>query len=1158
MKKILGLDLGSTSIGWAFLLEDEETTHILRAGTHIVFASTKDVDEFTKGQKQTINEVRRAKRSARRNLQRYKIRRASLLKKLTELGLLPSMDSLKNLDKFELYGLRAKAIKEKLSPEELGRVFFHLNQRRGYKSNRKTDLKDNQKETDFVQHMADRSTILHEKFMTVGEYCNEQLQADPHFRIKDRIFLRADYVAEFNKIWETQKKYYPKILTDDNLRQIRDRIIYFQRRLKSAKHLVSMCQFEKDVRVCPRSSPYHQLRRVFQDVNNLRITRIADRKDISPKEMVDKRKKILPELEYKGSLTESKILTLLDLKRTEYKVNLAKDEKGQDSKALRGNRTKFQIQKALEESGWSDMSILEFDFTKEADTQPLYRLWHLLYSSEDPEKLMAKLKERYKFSDEQANALVHKVNLESDYSSLSVKATKKILPFLMEGKMYSEACDAAGYRHSDYLTTEENLKRELIDKLPLLKWNSLRNPAVEKILNHLINIVNAIIDDPELGRPDEIRVELARELQKNAQDRQYMTKRMAETTARHEDIISKLREQFPGRRVSRGDIEKYKLWEEFGCVSPYEPNKYIGITDLFDKSLYEVEHIIPKARLFDDSFANKTIASTKVNRAKGDMTAHDYMNSRSDQDRAAFKSCVDAYWTQHKIGKKKFEYLNMPQSEIPQDFINRQLNETAYITKKAMEILRQCCRDVRATSGTVTDYLRHIWGMNNILQELNWEHYEKLGRIKELVDEETGVIKKVIDKWSKRDDHRHHAVDAIVIAATKQSTVQRLNLLNQWYSDYKGKSRDMKESGPKIPPPASDFFDQAKNAIASVLVSFKAGKRVATKKKSKFRQHGGHTGWQQQWTPRGFLHKETIYGTIRQQRKVELNARFDRAADIINPVVREIVIARLAEHKNDPKKAFAKLDKNPIFFDETKSKPITIVSVFEEDYVVRVPLSVTFKEKNVVDIVDKAVREVISARLDQYGGKSREAFKDLENNPVWLNKEAGIVIKSVRMKIGGKALTPIHRDAETDKLKDFVFTQNNHHVAIYQDEEGNRFEEVVTLWDALDRKITGQEIIKRFDDKGRKLLISMQRNELYVFGLDPEKIDLSDPKNYPNISKRMYRVQKLATYNYCFRHHLATTLEDDSTMKTFHSHSEFHGAKINLTRVNRIQAYQTF
>ncbi len=368
----------------------------------------------------------------------------------------------------------------------------------------------------------------------------------------------------------------------------------------------------------------------------------------------------------------------------------------------------------------------------------------------------------------------------------------------------------------------------------------------------------------------------------------------------------------------------------------------------------------------------------------------------------------------------------------------------------------------------------------------------------------------------------------------------------------------MKESGPKIPLPASDFFDQSKNAIASVLVSFKAGKRVATKGKNKIHQHDGKTFLQEPWTPRGFLHKETIYGTIRQQRRVKLDTKFNQAADIINPVVREIVLARLIEYKNDPKKAFAKLDRNPIFFDEAKTKPITIVSIFEEEYVNRVPLSVTFKEKNVDDIVDKTVREVVSLRLQQFGNKSREAFKDLENNPVWLNKESGIAIKTVRMKVGAEELTPLHTDAETGKLKDFVFTRNNHHVAIYQDDEGNRFEEVVTLWDALNRRIAGMEIIKRFDDRGRKLLVSMQQNELFVFGLDPEQIDFSDPKNYPTISKQLYRVQKLATYNYCFRHHLATTLEDDSKMRTFRSHGEFHGAKIHITRMNRIQAYQTF
>ncbi len=1158
MKKILGLDLGSTSIGWAFLAEDENDVRILRAGSHIVFTSEEDVKEFSRGLKQTVNEGRRMKRSARRNLARYKIRRASLLKKLEEIGFLPSKDQLKNLDKYELFGLRAKGLKERLSPTELGRVFFHLNQRRGYKSNRKTDLKENQKETDYVQNINDLSALLHDRGITIGEYCFEKLQADPHFRIKDTIFLRKDYVDEFNRVWEFQKKFYPEILTEANLRQIRDRLIYFQRRLKSSKHLVSKCQFETDIRVCPRSSPFHQLRRIYQDVNNLRIVRRFDRTEPFAAEggllQNDMRTKLLNELESKGSLSAVAIRKLLNLSRNEYDINFPKKENGDDSTSLVGNKTKFQIRQALEETGWTDMSLLEFDYAKEPDSQPLYKLWHLLYSSEDPEKLKSKLEERYGFSDEQANALVTKVHLEQDYSALSVKATKKILPFLQEGKRYSDACALAGYRHSDYLTLEENEVRKLIDTLPLLKWNSLRNPAVEKILNHLINIVNGIIADPELGRPDEIRVELARELQKNASDRRYMTDANAEREKNHDRIRDRIREDVPWiTHPRRADIEKYKLWEEFGNVSPYEPNHKIAITDLFDKSLYEVEHIIPKARLFDDSFANKTIASTKLNRAKGDMCGFDYMKSRSDQDFAAFKACVDSHWANHKVGKKKFDYLLMPQNEI-QDFINRQLNETAYITKKAVEILAPVCRKVRVTSGTVTDYLRHIWGMNDILQQLNWEHYESLGRIKEIKDEESGKMKKVIDGWSKRDDHRHHAVDAIVIAATKQSMVQRLNTLNQEYKYYK----DMKESGPRIPPPSPDFRQKAQEAIASVLVSFKSGKRVATKSKNHIKQHGGKKTTQVTWTPRGFLHKETIYGKIKSQKRVKLDAKFDRAALITHPQIKEIVLARLAEFKNDPKKAFAKLDTNPIWFDKEQTRPITAVTIFDEDYVYKVPLNVSFKEKNVDDIIDHAVRDAVSERLKANGSKSREAFKDLENNPLWLNKEHGIQIKSVRIRARAKELTPLHTDSETGELKDFVFTRNNHHVAIYMDEEGKRYEEVVTFWEALNRKILGQEIIRRVDEQGRKLLVSLQQNELFAFGPDLKDLDLADPKNYPEISKKIYRVQKLSSMYYVFRHHLATTIPDDTRMVSIRSLPNFSGFKIFLNRQNRIQAYEEF
>jgi len=152
--------------------------------------------------------------------------------------------------------------------------------------------------------------------------------------------------------------------------------------------------------------------------------------------------------------------------------------------------------------------------------------------------------------------------LQSDYGSLSARAIHKILPFLKEGNTFDEACALVGYNHSSSSTKEERENRELKDKLELLPKNSLRNPIVEKILNQMVNVVNAIIRDERLGKPDEIRIELARELKKSADERKTMTEGINKATTENEKIRKILQSEFRIIKVTRNDIIRYKLWKE--------------------------------------------------------------------------------------------------------------------------------------------------------------------------------------------------------------------------------------------------------------------------------------------------------------------------------------------------------------------------------------------------------------------------------------------------------------------------------------------------------------------------------------------------------------------------------------------------------------------
>ena len=254
--------------------------------------------------------------------------------------------------------------------------------------------------------------------------------------------------------------------------------------------------------------------------------------------------------------------------------------------------------------------ILGFNSNEELDNQPYYKLWHLLYSFEGDNtptgngRLIQKMTELYGFEKEYATILAN-VSFQDDYGSLSAKAIHKILPHLKEGNRYDVACVYAGYRHSESsLTREEIANKVLKDRLMLLPKNSLHNPVVEKILNQMVNVINVIIDI--YGKPDEIRVELARELKKNAKEREELTKSIAQTTKAHEEYKTLLQTEFGLTNVSRTDILRYKLYKELescGYKTLYS-NTYISREKLFSKE-FDIEHIIPQARLFDDSFSKK-------------------------------------------------------------------------------------------------------------------------------------------------------------------------------------------------------------------------------------------------------------------------------------------------------------------------------------------------------------------------------------------------------------------------------------------------------------------------------------------------------------------------------------------------------------------------
>jgi len=1361
MKKILGLDLGTNSIGWALVNEAENTkeqSSIIKLGVRVNPLTVDELSNFEKGKSITTNADRTLKRSMRRNLQRYKLRRENLIDVLKENSFINDKTILSengNATTFETYRLRAKAATEEISLEQFARVLLMINKKRGYKSSRKAKsqedgalidgmevakmlynenltpgqlvyqlLQKGKKEPDFYHSdlqnefdqiwnfqkqfypeifadslyqevkgknkgqtwsvlkdpfsvvgikqsgkpienkkeryswrtksltkkqdleiltivfqeinsniynssgylgaISDRSKELFFNKLTVGQYLMAQLDENPNNSLKNRVFYRQDYLDEFNIIWDKQTEYHEE-LTDELKKEIRDIIIFYQRRLKSQKGLISFCEFESKqikieidgkektktigLRVCPRSSPLFQEFRVWQTLNNIEVT---GKENKEKRELYQEEKELLAiELSIKKSLTKENVLKLLSFQNPK--------ELDLNFKSINGNETQAALfnayQQIIELSGHDidfskkssneittsvgevfsslgiNTEILYFDSNKPLDEQPVYKLWHLLYSFEGDksntgnENLVNKLMELYGFDKDSAKVLAN-VTFVDDYSSLSAKAIREILVHLKEGNKYDVACGYAGYRHSkSSLTKDEIAAKKYKDRLDILQKNSLRNPVVEKILNQMINVINTIIDS--YGKPDEIRVELARELKKNADEREELTKAISRATKEHEDIKIILQKEFGIKNVSRNDIIRYKLYKELesnGYKTLYS-DTYIPRERLYSKG-FDIEHIIPQSRLFDDSFSNKTIELRSINIEKGNNTAYDFIkNKYGESGLEDYLKRIDSLFKADSSKKAKLKKLKTQESEIQAGFIERDIRDTQYIAKKAKNILEDLVPRVVSTTGSITDRLRQDWQLVDVMKELNWEKYDKLGLTEIIEDKDGRKIRKIKD-WTKRNDHRHHAMDALTIAFTKDVYIQYFNNLNSRYDKnsnaYAIEQKYIQDRKVLPPIPLYEFRNEAKKHLENTLISIKSKNKVATTNINTSKTKGG-SNKKSQLTPRGQLHNETIYGSSKQYvvKEEKVNASFneEQIAKVCKPTYKEALLKRLQENNNDPKKAFTgknTLTKNPIYLDvlQTKQVPEKVkTACFETIYTIRKEVDPDLKVDKVIDAKAKAI---LKKRLEEYNNDPKKAFSNLEENPIWLNKEKGLSIKRVTIS-GISNAESLHNKIDKDGNEildaegkrqpvDFVSTGNNHHVAIYRDAEGNLQEKVVSFFEAVARVNMALPVIDKEYKKseGWQLLFSMKQNEYFVFpnertGFNPNEIDLLDPENYSLISSNLFRVQKIGVNDYTFRHHLETNVKDsslilrDNTWRRIRSPKDLNEViKIRINHIGKI------
>lgn len=1225
---VLGLDLGVGSIGWCLIETDNQRNplRIAAIGSRILSLTHEETAYFEQGRGETVCSARTAKRTARKGNYRYKMRRALLNSTLAGLGMLQNDNhELIELGPLDLWKLRADAATpgHRLSLVEIGRVLQHLNQKRGYR-HAKTDGNDS-KQTQYVQQVNARLAVLHNLSMTVGQYQYSKLKDSQTetghgaeivtHRVKDNVYPRNAYREEFDRIMAVQSEFHPDVLTPTVIESLGE-IIFHQRPLKSCKHLVSICDFEKrsytdkngkvvegGPKVAPRTSPLAQVARLWEAINNIRLTNSKNRRNKSLKSLQpslfddypiprdarllmsdyelnqEERDRIFEHLNTHEKLSVTDLFKILGIKKSDGFVADAATSKG-----IKGNDTYVKISEAIGDSLDENekRNLLQFKLetttidhiNKETgevtietqvnpdfEKQPLYKLWHMLYSISDKEELSKALRKNYGFEDTDLIERLYSIDFVTPgFSNRSARFMRKIIPYLMQGHGYPKACEMAGFNHSNSLTKEQNEARELKPRLELLAKNSLRQPLVEKILNQMINVVNALID--RFGVIDEARVELARELKQSKDERIKATQDIGKREKENAEIVAKIKEY--GLTASRSRVQKYRMWQETGHICMY-CGQPVGVKEFLSGDGVEVEHIIPRTMYFDNSLSNKTCACRECNREKNNRTANDYMASKGDEEYAKYQERVDRLYSEKKISGRKHRYLLMKQEDIPTDFIERDLRQSQYISKKAISILREAIRNVWASSGNVTDFFRHAWGYDRILHDLNIDRYALAGLVNEETFEHKGQThsRPQIEGWNKRLDHRHHAIDALTIALTQQGYIQRLNNLT---SEHGNLHDDIVNLGAEFRRQHSLLNQWAEtrphfkvsevaDAVDGIAVSFKAGKKLATPATRSIVRNRKRTKVQKGiLVPRGELHEAYVYGKIKiYDGDKNLKDAFENPDLVINRHLRTEIKRRIEEAGGDRDKAFKTISKKKPLTVMRDGKPVAVKKVrcWKEVFVIKCKVdSITLKK--VSNIVDKRVRVAVRARYAECGDSDSEFKKSLAERPLTLDG-TGAQVRSIRCisSLTPKSMVTIRKD-DNDIGIGYSKSGNNHHVTFYEDEKGKINALVTSFWDGILRKLNGipvivtdpaaawdalmsiddeevrEKIAAKLPSPGWRHILNMQENEMFVLGISEDEFrDAINSNDKAKLARHLFRVRGISVDDYCFRLHTTTQTDRD-------------------------------
>ncbi len=865
MKYKLGLDLGSTSLGWAAVkLNDAGAVEQLLDFGVRIFPDGRDAKTHA-----PINVVRRAARTMRRRGDRVKLRKKRVLQLIRKYGL--DFDIRSNPILENPYELRVRALEHRLSPSELGRVLFHLALRRGFKSNRKETKGENggklKAATDALASAVGDGTLAQFQVQTKKFRFSNQFDGNV---IKDGALYptRDMYLDEFHRICDAQG-------LDKEMRAAFENAIFFQRPL--IPPVVGTCIFAAGQPRAHKFEPVFQRWRALQQLNQLAI--LDNGQNVA---LTDQQRQCLVDIllyNFNGvkrdrggrvKITFAEIKKQLGLSRT-VKFNLESEQR----KELN-----------VDSTGFSFAEIGELDFWRSlTDEQQSDVLNKINDDQTEDAELIEYLVAHYGLSASRARAIID-IPLEDDVANVSVVAMKKMLPFLEGGQLYHLAVHSAGYHYG-----EQDVP--LMDKLPyygdldVLKPSLMpardgayrtMNATVHIAMNQIRVVVNDLIE--RYGRPCAINIELGRDVRAGAKERAELDKQQSANKRKNDAIRAELAE-IGILNPSREDFQKYKLWENLApqpqnrrCVYTGEP--ITSLAALFKSGRFEIEHILPFAQTLDDSLANKTISAVAANRFKGNRSP-----AEAFDDPASPWAYADVWARAQNLpdgSRWRFDRDAMEKFTRHGDCIARALNDTRFMSVMAVNYLKHICSDknkVRGLPGRLTAIFRDMWHLGW------WKNHD--------------------DADTYRASHIHHAIDAFVIACMGAGNLQKLAENATHLEDFHGKTLKEKHrqlfADMYLPFPEFDYYDFRMRCEACVISYRPSVKEPAASDTV------------------GCLHEDTAYklekfetGTrATMSRRIALpttadaRAKFKKDFDSLNPKTLEMFLAEtgVANDAND-------------------------------------------------------------------------------------------------------------------------------------------------------------------------------------------------------------------------------------------------------------------